>query len=98
MSQCSDGQAAGPLQQKLEEILTKVRAMAPGGDLEGLLEEGAAEFKMLLYEAATRQRRESRAAAPADFPPSGLSAVRAPDAGDRGQAAPGADAGRSTAL
>lgn len=98
MSHETQGRGVGPMQRELEEIMSKVRAMEPGGDLEGLLEEGAAKFKVLLYEIATRERLEARAAAEADFPPSGLSSVRGDDAPDRREVAAGADVGRDDPL
>ena len=76
-------QNAELLEHKLQEFLTQVCELPRGGDLEGLIEDNAAELKQLLYEVAARQRQEAAAAAPAAFPPSGLCALRAGDALDR---------------
>jgi hypothetical protein len=72
MSKQTKPEVPQPLERKLQEFLTQVRTMPRGGDLEGLIEDNAAELKLLLYEVAARQREESAAAQPADFPPSGL--------------------------
>ena len=84
MAHNAEGPSAGSLQHTIEEFVIQVRTMPRGGDLEGLIEESAAELKLLLYEVAARERQQSTAAAPADFPPSGLCALSADDAPARG--------------
>jgi len=87
-------EGAQALQGRMEAIMEEVRRLKAGGDLEGLLEEKAAELKLLLYEAAAHERRQAAARTPADFPPSGLSSVRPRDARGGGSIAPGPHAGR----
>ena len=83
MSKQSEPEVPNPLEHKLQEFLVQVRTMPRGGDLEGLIEDNAAEMKLLLYEVAARQRQQAAAAEPADFPPSGLPALPAGDEADR---------------
>jgi hypothetical protein len=83
MSKHAKNQIQEPLDEKLQEFLAQVREMPRGGDLEGLIEDNAAELRLLLYEAAARQRQQSTADAPADFPPSGLPELPAGDEADR---------------
>jgi hypothetical protein len=71
------------LEHQLEEFLAQVRSLPRGGDLEGLIEDNASQLKLLLYEVAARQRQQAAAAESADFPPSGVSALRAGDAAGR---------------
>lgn len=80
------------LESLLEGLLEKVRAMPPGGDMEELLETETARLKHKVYETAIAER--ARTAEQADFPPSGLRAVRSGDAGDEGSEAKPARAGR----
>lgn len=82
----------GALEAMLEGLLEKVRAMPPGGDLEGLLEEETAKLKTGVYEAAIAER--GKTAEEADFPPSGLRGVQARDAADQGSKAKAARLGR----
>jgi hypothetical protein len=68
---------------KLEELAQHVCQMKPGGDLEGLLEHEIAELKTILYQQAIELRKQTAAAHPADFPPSGLPDLPAHDAPKR---------------
>jgi len=83
MSKQTKPEVPEALEQRLQEFLAQVRTMPRGGDLEGLIEDNAAELKLLLYEVAARQRQQAAAAEPADFPPSGLPPLSAGDAADR---------------
>lgn len=82
----------GALELMLEGLLEKVRAMPPGGDLEALLEAETAKLKHGVYETAIAER--GKTAEKADFPPSGLRAVRLRDAAGEGSKAHAARAGR----
>ncbi len=83
MSKQTKPEVPQPLEHKLQEFLTQVSTMPRGGDLEGLIEDNAAELKLLLYEVAACQRQQAAAAQPADFPPSGLPELPARDEADR---------------
>lgn len=82
----------GALEAMLEGLLEKVRAMEPGGDLEGLLETETAKLKYGVYEVAIAER--GKTAEKADFPPSGLPGVQSRDAADKASKAKAAGAGR----
>jgi hypothetical protein len=87
-------------EEMLLEIMRKVRELKPGGDLEGLLEDGAAELKQALYEEALAERQAVDDSQPESFSPSGLPALRGGghDAPGGPSEASGADAGGGTAL
>ena len=89
MSNQSKQQNPNPLEHKLQEFLTQVREIPRGGDLERLIEDNAAELRLLLYEVAARQRQEAATADPADFPPPACPrcqrATKPKRQGDKGQ-------------
>ena len=68
---------------KLEELAQRVRQMKPGGDLEGLLIQEIEQLKTIIFEQAIEIRKQTAAAHPADFPPSGLPNLPAHDAQGR---------------
>ena len=75
-------------EELLGQLMRKVRLLEPGGDLEGLLEEGASQLKQALYEEAAVERQQVEDASPASFSPCGLPSVRS-----GGNDAPGGAAG-----
>jgi len=84
----------------LAQVMRKVRELEPGGDLEGLLEAGAADLKQALYEEAAVERQSLEDSSPESFSPSGLPALpgRGQDASGGPAGAPGADPGRNAPL
>jgi len=66
---------AQTLLEKIQTLQARVEALEPGGDLEGLIEEGLNENDREVYQEmlAARERAASNEAA---FPPSGVSALR----------------------
>ena len=63
------------IDQAVEQFLSRVRKMKPGGDLDALINDELGDLNRLLYEEALGEREEASASGEADFPPSGLSAM-----------------------
>lgn len=63
-------------QRQLAALMEKVRRMKQGGDLEGLLIDEIGELQKIIYEEAMEEREQQAASSEADFPPSGVRAVR----------------------
>lgn len=65
------------VRMKIEEIYAEVRALRPGGDLDGLMTRKLEEINRLLREEMAEERAQWAASNEADFPPSEpVSAVR----------------------
>jgi len=79
----------------LAQVMRKVRELKPGGDLEGLLEDGATQLKQALYEEAAAERQQVEDSSPESFSPLGLPALpgRGKDASAESTGSPGADLG-----
>ena len=58
--------------EKFKEIKTRVRALAPGGDLEALIHQGAEEMKAVLAQELLAERQDQAASPEAAFSPSGM--------------------------
>lgn len=84
----------------LAQVMRKVRELKPGGDLEGLLEDGAAELKQALYEEAAAERQQVEDSSPESFSPLGLSPLPScgKDASGGAPGSPSADLGGDAEL
>jgi hypothetical protein len=58
------------LREKIEEIYAEVHALAPGGDLDGLMTRKLEELNRLVREEIAEERADWAASNEADFPPS----------------------------
>ena len=57
------------VKQTLNEMISQVQALAPGGDLESLLEERLTAFDRQFYEYCLHAREQAAASPPEAFPP-----------------------------
>lgn len=69
-------QSLDNLNQSLQDLKSKVETMAPGGDLESLIEENLAAINRQCYEMCLDARQQASTSEPEGFPPSGVSGVR----------------------
>jgi hypothetical protein len=69
-------QSLDDLNQSLQDLKSKVEAMAPGGDLESLIEENLAVIGRQCYEMCLDARRQATTSQREGFSPSDVSAVR----------------------
>ena len=75
MVDCPDSKER--VREKIEEIYAEVRALRPGGDLDGLMTRKLEEINRLLREEMAEERAQWAASQEADFPPSeGVSSLR----------------------
>lgn len=69
-----------PLVEQLQTLLERVRQLPPGGDLEGLIEEGLSQLEPALYQALLQARQQQASQHTDAFSPSALSSRPRADA------------------
>lgn len=93
MSELSDD-----LTQAIQDFQARIKALPPGGDLEGLLEEESAQLKRLLYQLGLDTRRQVAASSPEAFSPSRVPKVPGASAPRGNPSAARSDAGGESEL
>jgi len=91
-------QSLDNLNQSLQALKGKVETMAPGGDLESLIEENLAAISRQCYEMCLDARQQATPSPPEGFSPSDVSGVRPDVAPQRAAPASGSDAAWRRAL
>jgi hypothetical protein len=91
-------QSLDKLNQSLQDLKSKVETMAPGGDLESLIEENLAAIGRQCYEMCLDARRQTATSQPEGFSPSEVSEVRGGVASGGDAPARGSDAARRSGL
>ena len=74
-------QSLDNLNQSLQDLKSKVETMAPGGDLESLIEDGLEAIGRQAYEMCLDARQQATTSQPEVFSPSNVSPVRGNVAG-----------------
>ena len=80
--------------EKMKDLMSRVRDLELGGDLEGIIEEGTEEITKCLYKQCLQLREEVIRLKQANFSPSGMSEVPRGDESGKAEKTAGANPSR----